>query len=145
MKTIVKTAVFAFFVMFLISADFADQPSSGIVLVGEAEAFFVRRMARRSVILGSAAVASTAAASTASAAATATASPKQQAPSPPAEAPQQSDAKAVPIDTVVQALPGGCTPVVVDGTSYSQCGATFYRAAFQGNNLVYVAVKKPNN
>lgn len=146
MKTIVKTAVFAFFMMFLVSADFAgfaDQPLSGIVLVGEAEAFFVRRSARRSVIIGTAAVASSAAA-TSAAASTAAAAPAPHTP-PPAKAPQPTDAKAVPIDTVVKALPGGCTPVVAGGTSYSQCGDTFYRAAFQGNNLVYVVVEKPTN
>ena len=50
---------------------------------------------------------------------------------------------AVPIGTVVQTLPAGCTSVVVNGVSYSDCGGAFYKAAFQGNNLVYVVVEKP--
>jgi hypothetical protein len=60
--------------------------------------------------------------------------------SPPPAAPPAS---AVPIGTVVQALPGGCASVVVSGADYSNCGGVFYKAAFQGNNLVYVVVENP--
>ena len=33
--------------------------------------------------------------------------------------------------------------VLIIGVSYSDCGGVFYKAAFQGNNLVYVVVEKP--
>lgn len=48
-----------------------------------------------------------------------------------------------PIGTVVQTLPADCEPVVAEGIRYSNCGGTYYRAAFQGSNLVYVVVEKP--
>jgi hypothetical protein len=48
-----------------------------------------------------------------------------------------------PIGMVVDSLPAGCTQVVVGGDSYSDCGGSFYKAAFQGNNLVYVVVPNP--
>jgi hypothetical protein len=33
--------------------------------------------------------------------------------------------------------------VTVSGAEYYDCGGSFYKAAFQGNNLVYVVVQKP--
>jgi hypothetical protein len=39
---------------------------------------------------------------------------------------------------VVSALPAGCKPVTQNGVEYQNCGGVYYRAAFQGNNLVYV-------
>jgi hypothetical protein len=64
-----------------------------------------------------------------------------------AEAQQQAAAataaSAVPIGTIVQTLPNGCESVVVSGVNYSNCSGVFYKAAFQGNNLVYVVVEKP--
>jgi nucleoid-associated protein YgaU len=53
-----------------------------------------------------------------------------------AVAAQQSGRPAV--GTVVQALPGGCTSSPRGGVEYYDCGGVFYRAAFQGSNLVYV-------
>jgi len=63
---------------------------------------------------------------------------------PQAAAPQPAPAasgQAQPIGTVVTALPAGCTQTTVGGVQYSKCGATYYRAAFQGNNLVYVSAQ----
>lgn len=42
------------------------------------------------------------------------------------------------VGTTVAALPGGCESVLVNGVSYQKCGGVYYRAAYQGNNLVYV-------
>lgn len=42
------------------------------------------------------------------------------------------------VGTTVAALPGGCESVLVNGISYQKCGGVYYRAAYQGNNLVYV-------
>jgi len=39
---------------------------------------------------------------------------------------------------VVTALPAGCKPETKGGVEYQNCGGVYYRAAFQGNNLVYV-------
>jgi hypothetical protein len=49
--------------------------------------------------------------------------------------------QALPIGTVVAALPAGCTQTASGGVQYSKCGANYYRAAFQGNNLVYVTAQ----
>lgn len=50
----------------------------------------------------------------------------------------QQQAGAVAVGTVVTSLPAGCSPMQVSGVEYQHCGANYYRAAFQGNNLVYV-------
>jgi hypothetical protein len=39
---------------------------------------------------------------------------------------------------VVTALPAGCKPETRGGVEYQNCGGVYYRAAFQGSNLVYV-------
>ena len=45
---------------------------------------------------------------------------------------------ALPLGTVVSELPADCSTVMVSGVEYNHCGADYYRAVFQGNNLVYV-------
>jgi len=47
----------------------------------------------------------------------------------------------LPLGTVVSALPAGCTPTPVGAVECCYCGGNFYRAAFQGNPLVYVTAK----
>ena len=85
-----------------------------------------RRTTRRAVYAETAAVAATgAAAATTAAVATAP---------PPAGG-------SVPIGTVITALPAGCAATTIGGVEYHQCDGTYYRAAFQGNNLVYVATQ----
>lgn len=49
--------------------------------------------------------------------------------------------QALPLGTVVPSLPAGCTQTTAGGVQYSKCGANYYRAAFQGNNLVYVTAQ----
>ncbi len=138
MKTIFKIAVIttALFIMLIADAPFLLEQDIPIPfkqdvqtlfeqLVPEANAVMgVRRRTRRrtAVVVGSAAATQTAAA-------------QQQAAS--------QSAPIVPVGTVVQALPGGCTAVTVSGKSYSDCGGVFYQAAYQGNKLVYVVVDKP--
>jgi hypothetical protein len=57
-------------------------------------------------------------------------------------APQQAAAPRPPgapaAGAVVSALPAGCKPETRNGVEYQNCGGVYYRAAFQGNNLVYV-------
>lgn len=64
--------------------------------------------------------------------------PDAEATPPP---PPGGDGKPLPIGTVVHALPGGCTATPVAGVEYYYCGGNFYRAVFQGNQLVYVTAK----
>jgi hypothetical protein len=116
-------------------------------LVPEAQAIFGvwRRAARRTVIVGSAVVATTATAEAVAAqqqAATAeqqAAEAKKQASAPPP--PPAAAGKALPLGTVVATLPAGCTSTPVNNVNYFYCGGNFYRAVFQGNNLVYVTAQ----
>lgn len=85
----------------------------------------VARRSTRRVVAAETAAASTAAATSAS----------KSAPHPATPPP------AVPLGTVVAALPGGCGPATVNGVSYSYCGGVYYRAGFQGNNVVYVVAQ----
>jgi predicted lipid-binding transport protein (Tim44 family) len=55
--------------------------------------------------------------------------------------PPAAAGKPLPLGTVVSALPGGCTSTPVGGVNYYYCGGTFYRAVYQGNNLVYVTAQ----
>ncbi len=55
--------------------------------------------------------------------------------------PPGGDGKPLPMGTVVHALPGGCTATPVAGVEYYYCAGNFYRAVFQGNQLVYVTAK----
>jgi membrane protein involved in colicin uptake len=47
-------------------------------------------------------------------------------------------AAGLPIGTMVPSLPPGCTSTVIGGVNYFQCGGVYYRAGFQGNNIVYI-------
>jgi hypothetical protein len=56
---------------------------------------------------------------------------------PPPPAPT---AGHVPIGTVVSALPAGCAATTIGGVQYFKCeSGDYYRAAVQGNSLVYMA------
>ena len=50
----------------------------------------------------------------------------------------QRAAAALPIGATVPYLPPGCGSIVIGGVNYFQCGSVFYRAGFQGNNVVYI-------
>jgi hypothetical protein len=146
MKIALKALVFILSLMFMLSVDFMAQPSPRISLVKEAQAVIgmpftpfsyagaARRTTRR-VVATETAVATTAAATSVAATGSAAA----------AQRPAVQAGPTVPIGTVVQTLPTGCSTVVVNNVSYSDCKGIFYKAAFQGNNLVYVVVQKPSN
>jgi hypothetical protein len=143
MKIAFRTLVFVFPILFSLSIDFVDHTPPKITFVSEAEAIVgapfspvsVAGVARRTTrrVVATTAVVQTSSAAAASA-------PKPAAPPPQ---PVTQTASAVPLGTVVYTLPDGCTSVAVSGVSYSDCGGVFYKAAFQGNNLVYVVVEKP--
>ena len=145
MKIAFKALVFLGALLFIVSFDFIDQTLYKIAFVSEAEAIIgapltpmsaagVARRTTRRVVATEAAVATTS---------TATATAAAAAPPPPTTTTPTAPPPSVPIGTVVQALPGGCETVVVGGVNYSDCSGVFYKAAFQGNNLVYVVVEKP--
>jgi hypothetical protein len=136
-------------------------PTLTVELVPEAQAIFgVRRRVRRrtAVVAYSAGAATSATAAAASSASQQQAAAAQQqaaaanqeaaaAKQEAAVAQQQlaaaQSASGVPIGTVADALPAGCTAVTVGNSEYQDCGGSFYKAAFQGNKLVYVVVQRP--
>ncbi|EFK09808.1 conserved hypothetical protein [delta proteobacterium NaphS2] len=162
MKTVFKISMVT---MVLGLMTLADIPQLPVNLVPDAEAIFgVRRRAfRRGVIVGAAAGGTWGSAAHYSATAQQQSATAQQqsatAQQQSATAQQQSmaaqqhsvqqtpppppggDAKPLPIGTVVKALPGGCTSTPVGGVEYYYCAGNFYRAVFQGNQLVYVTAK----
>jgi hypothetical protein len=124
----------------LFAVELAPDAPLGLRFAGDAHAIIgapltpmsyagVARRTTRRVVATEATVAT---AATASAAA---AQPKPPPPPPPAAGP-------VPIGTVVQALPPGCAATPIGGVEYYNCApGVYYRAVFQGNNLVYVSAK----
>ncbi|MBM9513964.1 hypothetical protein [Desulfogranum marinum] len=69
---------------------------------------------------------------------------KQQAATAQQQAASPQPASGVPLGTVLETLPEeGCLPITVGNTQYQKCNDSFYRAAFMGNKLVYIAVEKP--
>jgi len=144
MKTILKiSATLSILVLMLI----ADIPILPIELVPEAQAILGvrRRTARRTAVVVSSADAAAVATSQQQAAAAQqqAAAAEQEAAAAKQQAAAVQTSSGVPVGTVVQALPSGCTAVTVSGVKYQDCGGSFYKAAFQGNNLVYVVVEKP--
>jgi biotin carboxyl carrier protein len=149
MKTMLKITVVATALVLML---LADVTLLYVPLVPEAHAILgVRR--RTAVVVGaevhaadSAQIAQaqqqTAAAQQQAAAAQqqAAAAKQQAAAAPPAPA-AAAAGTPLPLGTVVAALPGGCVSTPVGGVEYYYCGGNFYRASFQGPNLVYVTAK----
>jgi glucose/arabinose dehydrogenase len=128
-----------------------DLPLLRSVDEAEAIAGVRRRTARRTAVVVGGTTAAAASAATASANQQAAAS-QQQAAAAEAEAEaykqqaaaaqaQATAAGVLPIGTVVTALPAGCTTVTSGGVEYHSCGGNYYRAAFQGSQLVYVTAQ----
>jgi hypothetical protein len=152
MKTILKISVVAISLVLML---ITDVPLLPLHLVPEADAVLGvrRRAARRGVAVGYTAGAAAASSSTSQQqAATAqqqSATAQQQsataqqeaAAAAPTAPPPAAAGKPLPLGTVVSALPAGCVSTPVGGVEYYYCGGNFYRAVFQGNNLVYVTAK----
>jgi hypothetical protein len=141
MKLFLRISIFlpAAVLMFIIDVPPQPQPQLPYFqLVSEAHAILgVRRRAlRRGVIIGSAAAASEASAASSQQKAAAS----QQQPAAPQ---QQPGTGLLAMGTVVSTLPKGCTKMQVSEVEYQHCGVNYYRAVFQGNNLVYVTTQ-PN-
>ena len=147
MKRVLKPLALGAALVALLASDFAPEAPFGLQLVRDANAIVgapltpmsyagvARRTTRRVVAVE--ASAATAAAASASAAAAA-----QPKPPPPPAPPPAAPAGPVPIGTVVPSLPPGCVATAIGGVEYYNCApGVYYRAAFQGNNLVYVSAK----
>jgi hypothetical protein len=140
----------AFVVLF--AADVGPNAPLALRLVPEAHAIVgmpltpmsyagVARRTTRRVVYTEAAVATTATAAAAGAAA-ASAAVQPKPPPPPPPPPAAAPAGPVPVGTVVRALPPGCVATPIGGVEYYNCApGVYYRAAFQGNNLVYVSAQ----
>lgn len=145
MKTTLKPVLVGILAPALLLVDVAPEAPLGLAFVREAAAIVgapltpmsaagvARRTTRRVVAVE--ATAATAATTSAAAAAAAQPKPPPPPPPPPASGP-------VPVGTVVHALPPGCVATPISGVEYYNCApGVYYRAAFQGNNLVYVAAQ----
>ena len=64
--------------------------------------------------------------------------PLLRLPQPTLLPPRELPGAAVPIGTVVPNLPSGCSSIVISGVNYFNCAGVYYRAGFQGNNIVYI-------
>jgi len=133
MKTLLKTTVLTVCMGILFTVDVPPEFPLRVEFAPEAHAIFgVRRRAfRRGAVIG----ASTAEAAEVSATAAAAQSQPAAAPAPAA------NGKPLPLGTVVSSIPADCTSKPVGDMSYYHCGGNYYRAVFQGNNLVYVTAK----
>jgi hypothetical protein len=142
MKKTLKLSLLGLSLPALLLADLSADAPLGLGLVREAAAIIgapltpmsyagVARRTTRRVVAVEATAATTAAA-------TAAAQPKPPPP-PPAAAPA---AGPVPVGSVIHALPPGCVATPIGGVEYYNCApGVYYRAAFQGNNLVYVSAQ----
>jgi len=138
-------------------AGVAPDAPAGLTLLQEAHAVVgapltpvsaagVARRTTRRVVVAETSATQAAAASTAATQQQQAATAQQQsatAQQQSATAQQQQAAASRPpgapaAGAVVTALPAGCKPETKGGVEYQNCGGVYYRAAFQGNNLVYV-------
>jgi hypothetical protein len=151
MKTAIKTLIFISLLVIALGLDLTWDRTPKMTFIKNAQAIIgmpftpmsyagvARRTTRRFVYADTAVAASTAAAASASA----YAAQEQAAAAQQQAAAAKTASSGVPVGTVVQSLPAGCESVTVSGHEYSDCHGSFYKAAFQGNNLVYVVVPNP--
>lgn len=129
--------------------DSAAHAIVGAPLTPVSYAGVARRTTRRTVVVASSASASASASQQQAAASQQQAAAAEQqaaaaqqqaaaAEQQAAAAQQQAAAAKLPVGTTVSALPSGCSTVNISGADYFNCGGTYYRAAFQSNNIVYV-------
>jgi len=155
MKKLLQISAIAITLILMLIADIPmmlidDLPILSVELASEAEAVLgVRRRTRRrtAVVVGSTTAAATASAEAsqqqAAAAEQQAAAAQQEAAAAQQQLAAAQEPSGVSVGTVVQTLPAGCKPVTVSGVAYQDCGGSFYKTAFQGNNLIYVVVQNP--
>ena len=164
MKTFLMPIVVTALLVFMSIADFLPNSPLRLGFVKNAEAiigmpwtpFSFAGVARRSMYreaawnaaaanaaaanmaYANAAASQAAAANAAAAQAAAANAAAAQAAAANAAAAQRAPGAAVPIGTVVPNLPSGCSSIVISGVNYFNCAGVYYRAGFQGNNIVYI-------
>ena len=163
MKTFMMSIVLAVALIFMSIATFQSESPLRLGLVRNAEAIIgmpwtplsVAGVARRSMYREAAwnaaaynaaainaatynAAAANAAAANAAAANAAAANAAAANAAASAAAAQRAAGSAVPIGTMVPNLPSGCSSTVINGVNYFNCAGVYYRAGFQGNNIVYI-------
>ena len=163
MKTFMMPIILAVALIFMSIATFQSNPPLRLELFRNAEAIIgmpwtplsVAGVARRSMYREAAwnaaaynaaainaatynAAAANAAAANAAAANAAAANAAAANAAASAAAAQRAAGSAVPIGTMVPNLPSGCSSTVINGVNYFNCAGVYYRAGFQGNNIVYI-------
>ena len=156
MKSFLQSTMLAAVAIFLSVAEFgfvrhADaiigMPRTPLSVAGVARRSMYREAAvATTVAVTSAAAANAAAANTAAAnaaaaqaaAANAAAAQAAAAQAQAAAAAAHAASSALPIGTMVPSLPPGCASTVISGVNYFNCAGVYYRAGFQGNNVVYI-------
>jgi len=158
MKTLLMSIVLTALLIFMFIGDFQPNSPLKLELVGNAEAIIgmpwtplsFAGVARRSMYREAAwnaaamnaaainAATYNAAAANAAAASAAAANAAAANAAASAAAAQRSAGAAVPIGTIVPNLPSGCSSIVISGVNYFNCAGVYYRAGFQGNNIVYI-------
>ena len=155
MKTHMKACVLAAAVPFLLVGEYSSDAPLRLTLAREAAAIVgapvtpvsaagvARRTTRHVVAVEATSAASAQQQQAVAQQQAATAQQQASVAQQQAAVAQQQAAAAPPaaVGTVVPALPAGCAQEAKGGTEYYKCGNTYYRAAFQGNNLVYVSAK----
>jgi hypothetical protein len=158
MKTFLMSTALTAALVFMSIADFQPNPQLRLGFVRNAEAIIgmpwtpmsFAGVARRSMYreaawnaaaynaaaMNAAAYNAAAANSAAASAAAANAAAANAAAS--AATAQRAAGSAVPIGTMVPSLPSGCSSTVINGVNYFNCAGVYYRAGFQGNNIVYI-------
>jgi uncharacterized iron-regulated membrane protein len=157
---LVKPLVLAIGLPLLYLADASPEAPSGLTLVRDAHAIIGRPLspvsvagvARRTTYRAVVATSTTTAAATSATAQQQAATAQQQsataqqqaaaAQTPPAQTAAPAPAGTPAVGSIVKTLPAGCTQEAKGGVEYQRCGNVYYRAAFQGNSLVYV-VQQP--
>ena len=150
---ILKALIVATALPLLYLADAVPDAMPSLALVRQAHAIVgapatpvsVAGVARRTTVRAASATAATSQQQAATAQQQAATAQQQAATAQQQQATAQQQAAAArppgapAAGTVVNALPAGCKPETKGGVEYQNCGGVLYRAAFQGNNLVYVA------
>jgi hypothetical protein len=162
MKAIVTSILMTVFLLIFLVADFQPKSSLGLGSVRNAEAIIgmpwtplsfagvARRSMYRQAVWNAAAVNAAAAnaaaanmaaanaAAAQAAAANAAAAQASAANAAAAAAAAQRAAAALPIGSTVPYLPPNCNSTLINGTNYFNCGGVYYKAGFEGNNVVYI-------
>ena len=113
-------------------------PWTPFSIAGAARRSMYAQAVYNTAAMNAAAVNAAAAHAAAAKAAAAQAAAANAAAAQAAAAAAQRAASQLPIGTMVSNLPPGCNSVVISGVDYFNCGGVFYRAGFQGNNIVYI-------